>query len=45
MRLHAWQKILHREEPRRCLYELQRVLDLRAKLLGRLQCTINDEGK
>jgi hypothetical protein len=41
MPLHAWR--LPRKKPRRHLHELERALDLRAKLRGRQQ--IADEGK
>jgi hypothetical protein len=43
MPLHAWR--LPREEPRRRLHELERARDLRAKLRGRLQLAVGDEGK
>jgi hypothetical protein len=43
MPLHFWR--LHSEEPRRRLDELERVHDLRAKLRGRLQLAVGDEGK
>jgi hypothetical protein len=43
MPLHAWR--LPREEPHRRLHELERALDLRAKLLGQLQLAAADEGK
>ena len=43
MPLHAWR--LPRKEPRRCLHELERAHDLRAKLRGRLQLTVGDEDK
>jgi hypothetical protein len=43
MPLHAWR--LQSEEPRRCLYELERAHDLRAKLRRRLQLSVGDEGK
>jgi hypothetical protein len=43
MPLHAWR--LPREEPRRCLHELERALNLRAKLRGRQQFAVGDEGK
>ena len=41
--LDAWQ--LPREEPRRGLHELERALDLRAKLRGRQEIAVDDEGK
>ena len=43
MPLHAWR--LPREEPRRRLHELERTLDMRAKLRGQLQLAVGDEGK
>jgi hypothetical protein len=43
MPLHAWR--LQSEEPRRRLHELERALDLRAKLRGRLQLAVGDDGK
>ena len=43
MPLHAWR--LPREEPHRRLHELERALDLRAKLLRQLQLAAADEGK
>jgi hypothetical protein len=43
MPLHAWRSL--REEPRRRLHELERTLDLRAKLRGRLQFAVGDESK
>ncbi len=41
--LNVWR--LLREEPLRGLHELDRVLDLRAKLRGRQQLAVSDEGK
>ncbi len=41
--LDAWR--LPREEPRRGLHELERALDLRAKLRGREEIAVDDEGK
>jgi hypothetical protein len=43
MPLHAWR--LSREEPRRCLHELARALDVSVKLHGRLQFAVGVEGK
>ena len=41
--LDAWQ--LPREKPRRGLHELERALDLRAKLRGRQKIAVDDESK
>jgi hypothetical protein len=43
MPLDVWR--LPREEPRRGLHELERALDLRAKLRGRQQFAVGEEGK
>jgi hypothetical protein len=43
MPLDAWRSL--REEPRRRFHELERTLDLRAKLRGRLQFAVGDENK
>jgi hypothetical protein len=43
MPLHACR--LSREEPRGSLHELERALDLRAKLRGRQQFAVGDEGE
>jgi hypothetical protein len=43
MPLHTWQLPL--EEERHRLHELEWPLDLRAKLRGRLQLAVGDEGK
>jgi hypothetical protein len=43
MPLDAWR--LPREEPRRRLHELERALDLRAKLRGQQQLAVGDKGK
>jgi hypothetical protein len=43
MPLHTWR--LPRKEPSRRLHELERALDLRAKLRDRHQIAVGDEGK